>query len=177
MAVIKGINGLEVTVEVDRVPATEYGPWDDEDTHPPGDMEFHIPKTGQLDGRPYVVKYIESKPGKTFRFRVKRAGEFRHRSHHIGYKFGIDAIVSGCIHDYTEDKRTPWDSTNGSIMSGDIKRGYTAFEACFAELDIGKNSSTFSAVRQVPAYLTFGVCRKRMQPSARGVETPAHSCG
>jgi len=151
MAVIKGIKGLEVTVEVDRVPATEYDPCDDEDTHPPGDMEFHTPEPGGLlDGRPYVVKYIESKPGKSFQFRVKRAVEFRHQSHHIAYMVKTDTLQLMATHDYNEDKYTPWERVTRDFATGDPKTGYKNNEFSFAELDVGTNSSTLSAVHQVP---------------------------
>jgi hypothetical protein len=112
MAVLPDIEGLEVTIEVDGETAKEYDPCDDGDGDPPADLKFHIPDgQREADGKPYLVKYIEAKPGAPFHFHIKRLPNFHHHSHHIAFCCRVDSLVTQWKHDNTvtaRDKKTTW---------------------------------------------------------------------
>ncbi|KAJ1549149.1 hypothetical protein HK405_008996, partial [Cladochytrium tenue] len=97
MAVIGVVPSIEVTIEIDGTTATEY---DD----PRGD-EWQIPDLdvaeNDVDTPPaYVVKYIESKPDASFRFRINKTPSLLlHGAHHMAYQVHADKISMALSHD------------------------------------------------------------------------------
>ncbi|KAJ1553047.1 hypothetical protein HK405_009121, partial [Cladochytrium tenue] len=97
MAVIDVVPGLQVTIEVDGATATEY---DD-----PKRDKWQIPHLDVAendDDTPpaYVVKYIESKPGASFRFRINKTPLLQlYGAHHMAFKVHADTISMALSHD------------------------------------------------------------------------------
>ena len=138
MAIIHGIKGLEVTIEVNGVTAKEYHDPDEDER---GDLDLDTPPGVHI--RAHQVKYIEVTPGASFQFRVKRGRRFRHRSDHIGYLAYADGMAVGICHDDTPNNRAErWDDTLDSFCDGNPVDGYRDYQFKFADLEIGKFITT-----------------------------------
>jgi hypothetical protein len=142
MAVLPGIEGLEVTIEVDGQTAKEYDPCDDGDGDPPENLEFHIPDgQPQTDAKPYIVKYIEAKPGVSFQCHVKRLPNFQHRSHHIACEYHIDDFETILSHDETVSSRfkaSTWESILDHVeVYSEKQNNFKCCKLRFEKLAIG----------------------------------------
>lgn len=115
MAIIEGIQGLEVAVKVNGQTAAEYDDPEarDEETDEANEDKFHV-----LDPdlpRPHVVKYIEAKPGASFSFAMNRNKTFTHIGHNIFFWAKVDGRRNGVImNDEKSDERGDW---KGEITS------------------------------------------------------------
>ncbi|KAM7183133.1 hypothetical protein V8F33_013783 [Rhypophila sp. PSN 637] len=75
MVFLDGIPGLYVNVRVNGRTATQYNNPDENERPELTHDDFHLAVRGQA--LPYVVKYIEAKPGECFDIRVKRTPQFQ----------------------------------------------------------------------------------------------------
>jgi len=119
MAVIEGIPGLQVTVDINGVAAQEYDiPVGNVDKQYDDDLQ--VVEARQLirgddsisvKAPPQIVKYIEVQPGATFAFQMKRTLDFNF----IGKGVFFEAIVDGFT-----DMRGPisWAANNEPIWVG-----------------------------------------------------------
>ncbi|KAK1829521.1 hypothetical protein QBC39DRAFT_356318 [Podospora conica] len=140
MAIIPWLKGLVATIKVDDRTATEFN--SPEAERAPQDMKFH--RWGQPlgSGDPYVVKYIEVKPGARFSFHTNRSTEFEY---HGGFQIGMIVEVDGKIMEeiQTENHRTSKThqtmarqlSSNG-VLEGSHARGWQRRPFRFSNLDI-----------------------------------------
>ncbi|KAK0669074.1 hypothetical protein QBC41DRAFT_112508 [Cercophora samala] len=97
MAILPSIPGLTVTVEVADRPAKEY---DDPDAD---SMQIEMQRE-EFDHHgtpdiPYIIKYIEAKPGAFYRYRVTlQFGRFPYVSDHVGFRVVNDGRCTGIAH-------------------------------------------------------------------------------
>ncbi|KAK4446405.1 hypothetical protein QBC34DRAFT_383296 [Podospora aff. communis PSN243] len=168
MAVLPGLEGLEVTIEVDGKTVQEYDPCDDSDGNPPEALKFHVPDAPhQADRKSHVVKYIESKPGVPFRFRIKRLPSFRHQSHHIAFRYHVDDMSSALCHDEsvtTTDKNTTWEMMkDGFRLYRGKEEGWVDYNFYFKELVIDVDAegtiSSAESEQEVKRVKKLGVLR------------------
>ncbi|KAK0631407.1 hypothetical protein B0T14DRAFT_572499 [Immersiella caudata] len=146
MAIAPNIWNLVVTVEADGKPATEYNPCDDGDVAPPDGLDFHIPDGPLAAGvKPYVVKYIEAMPGAPFRFRIVRLPQFLHHGHHVAFRYQVDNLTTGLVHDNTVTSRwksTTWNMATSGVSLFDKKtKGEKVCGFRFQKLDIDADST------------------------------------
>ncbi|KAK4173304.1 hypothetical protein QBC36DRAFT_303764 [Triangularia setosa] len=86
MAILPSIPGLTVTVEVDEKPTKEYD--DPEANSMQAEMQpedFDLPPNHPPNDIPYVVKYIEAKPGAFYRYKVTLLPRFSKKAHHLAF--------------------------------------------------------------------------------------------
>lgn len=143
MAVIPGLKGLEVGINVDGQRAREYDPPEPE--RAPADLEFDMRARSPSDGVPYMVKYIDVKPGANFAFHLNRSTEFEyHGGYQIGFKVGVDgqekpSVVtearSGDHH--MKHKRKAMTLTESSVREGSDAGGWVRRQFQFSSLNIG----------------------------------------
>jgi hypothetical protein len=140
MAVIPSIPGLEATIVVNGVTAVEYQNPDAEESHTMAREEFDLPVPYDDQALPYVVKYIETKPGSPFKFHVNKKVWFRQRNHHIAYRVSLDGHNLGLRHQPAESRRCKkreWDAATNGYFTGNPTAGYETHFFQFAALDIG----------------------------------------
>ncbi|KAK0657847.1 hypothetical protein B0T16DRAFT_453273 [Cercophora newfieldiana] len=151
MAVIDHIDGLEVNFRVDGAVAEEYGHADAEDVDPPSDMKFFVPPSSTPEANdasspavkpeaPYVVKYVEAKPGLPFSVVLKRGPSFKHHGDHIAYSFSIDnGPPTQLRHDQTikcgSHEARCWTSNNDSYGKRNNIGGWDRIAFHFAALE------------------------------------------
>ncbi|KAK4154699.1 hypothetical protein C8A00DRAFT_14196, partial [Chaetomidium leptoderma] len=132
MAVIRWIPGLEVTIHVGTT-AQEY-----EEPHPEGITreEFDLP-ANHGEAMPYIVKYIEAKPGARYSFHVTKRATFRGRGQHIAYDTFCDGKKSTSLsHEPNHNQGRKWKTSTAGIWSGNPTAGYKNHKFMFAAFDI-----------------------------------------
>ena len=151
MAIIHGIPGLAVTVEVDGATVMEY---DDPESTTHADEDLYIVASGRTENsevslavnpRPYVVKYIEAKPGLPFQFRFKRFPNFKHVGSNLAFRVVADGVEDAVISDddeYEERSSAVSRAISGltSLNKEDRKWSEHAFR--FSSLETSKHTST-----------------------------------
>jgi len=146
MAVIEGIPGLEVTIEVDGVTSKEYDDPDDEEDEP-SDDEFHIVATGRVtrsrlslavQPKPHIVKYIEAQPGSAFQFRVNRMPNFSFIGIGVLSLAVVDGFQDGRGYvDLSKHRRDNFDQAVCHFASGSRETGQQTHSFKFGNLEIG----------------------------------------
>ncbi|KAK3954929.1 hypothetical protein QBC32DRAFT_311605 [Pseudoneurospora amorphoporcata] len=100
MAVLTCYPGLEVAVEVDGQRAQEYDAPADEIEAGAKELNFHSIPDMPIEGSPpYIIKYIESKPGKPFAFQLDSTNfaipSSDNKKHLVQYRCVLDGISTG----------------------------------------------------------------------------------
>ncbi|KAJ8131516.1 hypothetical protein O1611_g2115 [Lasiodiplodia mahajangana] len=124
MAIIKGVPGLEVTIQVDGQNLPEY-----DDTHANScdddDLEVLATVTKARDTVsiaahqiPHIVKYIESIPGKEFCAKIVKEEYFDSKCHHLGVRYEVDGLKQ-FKHEPLEYQSSKW------TLKMDSRRHYT----------------------------------------------------
>lgn len=143
MAVIPGLDGLEVTINVDGQTATKYEPPEPE--RAPANMKFDMRGRSPSDAVPYMVKYIDVKPGAPFAFHLNRSTEFEyHGGYQIGFRVGVDGQEKRTIASETssrdhdmEHKQKAMTLTVSSVREGSDAGGWVRRQFQFSSLNIG----------------------------------------
>ena len=145
MAILPTIPGLEVTILVDGVAAAEYGDPDaEENTRASLLPKYDLPPgPSDLQTVPYVVKYIEAKPGAAFEIQVVKTALFERRSHHIAHRIKLDGRVClSMAHEGGDGApRSEWRRITGTVLSGSPAAGYKAHKFLFSPLSTVDDSS------------------------------------
>jgi hypothetical protein len=141
MAIIPWLKGLEVTVKVDGETANEFDPPEPE--RAPEHIKFHKLDQHRENSDPFIVKYIEVKPGAPFAFHLSLLPEFEfHGAYEIGFLAEVDGqLVRGvsCVKsspNMTIRRTSHLEKSGvreGSDMEGWVKRPFR-----FSTLNIGK---------------------------------------
>ncbi|KAK4206582.1 hypothetical protein QBC37DRAFT_458355 [Rhypophila decipiens] len=133
MAIIDGVPGLEATIEVDGVQATEYNPpFHDTSLANTSKHDYHrwdkaykraseAAKSKKTLYRPHAVKYIVAKPGAPFNFRFKRRPEFIREKQASGIfiQVYVDGFQSrACRNDDGVPRAVTWDVAIPHLISG-----------------------------------------------------------
>lgn len=137
MAILSAYPELEVTVEVDGQPAQEYDAPADEVEARKKDIDFYSIPEMRRERSPYIIKYIESKPGKRFAFKFDSTHfaipSSDGKKHLVGYQ---------CILDGTPTAYYPLvggtKAARGFYMSGNNWSGWKCHNFQFSTLEIGK---------------------------------------
>ncbi|KAI0601605.1 hypothetical protein F4775DRAFT_540640 [Biscogniauxia sp. FL1348] len=102
MAIIPGMEGLEVTVLVSGTPAQEYQSLEG----------IHLATGGNHHG----VKYIEAVPGAPFGICIKKTSAFRQDGHHIGCRLEIDGKQHGFIQERGSEFTGSWTKLSNALI-------------------------------------------------------------
>ncbi|KAK5656945.1 hypothetical protein OQA88_3467 [Cercophora sp. LCS_1] len=179
MAVIKGIAGLEASIEINGERATEYDAPEDETT--PTDLtrdHFFLPEQGPArwdeEGLPVVVKYIAAQPGALFRIRIRKTAEFQQHAHHISFSINLDgSINTSARHEvghYLPEKATgDWDDYRERWSANDKDGNWQSLYLRFGALDVDgeANYSKEEVASQVALAKQLGVIRVRVDHQLR----------
>jgi hypothetical protein len=141
MAILDSIPGLEVYIKVDGSRATEY---DDPDGEAQGkDLgRFDVP-ADHSQQPPYVIKYIEAKPGAPFSFCIATEQHFHRPSDHVAHLFSVDGRSSFLRHESIEGLAAiirKFISYVGTEF-GNPTDGYKEHSFVFAPVEIGMDRS------------------------------------
>jgi len=139
MAVINSVPGLKVWVKVGREAAAEYEDPDD-DVKGMDVNEFDIQPAGNTGQPPYVIKYIEAKPGACYSFHFTKEASFQNRSHHVAIRISVDGLDHVLCHIKEPWSAQPQDLSSiemCSIVRGNPKDGYQEFACAFSSLETG----------------------------------------
>lgn len=139
MAIINSVPGLTVCVKVDGKPATEYENPDDEVRGMDVD-KFDVGAGLDNPQPPYVIKYIEAKPGAPYTFRLTREPSFQGRSSHIGLGLLIDGERTELFRvDGNKSAQPPglFSVEIRDTMRGSPENGYRKLGFSFSPLEIG----------------------------------------
>ncbi|KAK4680664.1 hypothetical protein QC764_100150 [Podospora pseudoanserina] len=140
MAILPSIPGLTVTVEVADRPTKEY---DDPDAD---SMQIEMQRE-EFDHHatpdlPYVVKYIEAKPGAFYHYRVSiQPRRFHYVSDHVGFTVVNDGRETGMTHLTFNDRVEKLglslvERTVGSTVSRTRGGSYINRYFCFSALNV-----------------------------------------
>lgn len=175
MAIINSVPGLTACVKVNGEPATEYENPDDEvrgldiDLFDVGDgLSPDNPQT------PYVIKYIEAKPGAPYGFHIAKEPSFRNRSHHVGIGVIIDGTRMGLLHTNPEpaglgQPRDPSSIDIRHTTRGNPEDGFQRESFVFSALETGMewrvlhNGPTRSAYHEADLVETTAVADGELQ--------------
>ncbi|KAK1776829.1 hypothetical protein QBC45DRAFT_470800 [Copromyces sp. CBS 386.78] len=136
MAILTCLPGLEVTVEVDGQRAHEYDADPEEVESRAEEMDFHpIPQTHRRRcfKAPYVLKYIEAKPGKRFIFVADMTNDHIFEwdidpSQHLRYGCHLDGFNVGSKQVHGGSRNVKAYFITGSRAAG-YKKHYFRFES------------------------------------------------
>ena len=143
MAILDSVPGLEVYINVDGSRATEY---DDPDGGAQGkDLGYFDIPVGhsQVQQPPYVIKYIEAKPGAPFSFCIVTEQHFQRPSDHIAHGLSVDGHGSFLRHEGNRElaansrKFISYDAT----QFGNPTDGFKEHSFMFAPVEIGMDRS------------------------------------
>lgn len=140
MAILNCLPGLEVAIEVDGQRAQEYDADPDEVESRAEEFDFHsIQQTRRGVPAPYVLKYIEAKPGKPFVFVVDMRNV-----HSLPYSANGPVILYRCVVDGFEPRKTSvWGGVRGTktgFRTGSNATGWKHHKFRFESLDVREYS-------------------------------------
>lgn len=158
MAILPSIPGLTVTVEVADRPTKEY---DDPDAD---SMQIEMQRE-EFDHHatpdlPYVIKYIEAKPGAFYHYRVSiQPRRFHYVSDHVGFTVVNDGRETGMTHLTFNDRVEKLglslvERTVGSTVSRTRGGSYINRYFCFSALNVGRLTFPGGGVRRYGKILT-----------------------
>lgn len=145
MAILDSIPGLSVWINVDGQPATEYNDPDDEAQGMDLDG-FDVPANSHSQRVPYMIKYIEAKPGAPFSFCISKDNHFHRPSHHVAHQVTVDGQKYTRRHHEREDRKAIQErqaafTSYGGIKFGNPTDGYKEHSFMFSPVEIGMESS------------------------------------
>ncbi|KAK0731971.1 hypothetical protein B0H67DRAFT_640290 [Lasiosphaeris hirsuta] len=118
MAVIEGMDGLQVTILVDEVALEEIN------------GQSFAKKKRQT----HIIKYIEAKPGSPFEIKVERDHNFTTTSHHIAHEISIDKFIEFELQQHPEDEvqdmrpASPPQESPAAVYDDHMRRPFAVFE-------------------------------------------------
>lgn len=142
MAVIPGIKGVEVTINVGGQTAREYAPPELE--RAPVDLEFDMRGRSPSDDVPYWVCYILAEPGAAFDFHARKTAAFQYLGgHQIGMMFDVDGrrvpgIKVETHHADTRHQRHSTTFKQDGFLEGNDVVGWVKRPFRFSDLNIGE---------------------------------------
>ncbi|KAI1641353.1 hypothetical protein F4809DRAFT_5715 [Biscogniauxia mediterranea] len=102
MAIISGLEGLEVTILVSGTPVREYQSL--EAVH------------SATEGNHHGVKYIEAVPGTPFSICIKKTSTYQRTSHHIGCRLVVDGKEYGYHQERGPQITSSWTKVSSASM-------------------------------------------------------------
>ncbi|KAK3341891.1 hypothetical protein B0T25DRAFT_559541 [Lasiosphaeria hispida] len=161
MAVIEGMEGLEVNIVIDGVTAKEYDcAAGDEPEYEPSKFDLRHEVNGNpltTNRKSRVVKYIEAKAGAAFKFQIKQSNDFKSPAgHHIAHQIIIDDNIRMSLHHHPGNQ--PFQHESRACIDGTIASGWMLREFRFQALDIadGDQFSSKEVIEQLKHAKCFG---------------------
>ncbi|KAK1776856.1 hypothetical protein QBC45DRAFT_206251 [Copromyces sp. CBS 386.78] len=176
MAVLTCYPGLEVTVEVDGQRAQEYDAPADEIEAGAKELNFHSIPDLRIEGCPYIIKYIESKPGKPFAFQLDSTNfaipSSDNKKHLVQYRCVLDGISTGYNQLVGGAK-----SSKNSFTSGSNESGWKCHKFQFSTLEIveggdGKQGDRTKEYGTLLVKLCDAIDLKRTIPTLASIRSP-----
>ncbi|KAK0732458.1 hypothetical protein B0T21DRAFT_196227 [Apiosordaria backusii] len=185
MAILPSVPGLTVTIEVTEKPTKEY---DDPEAHSlqvemqPED--FDLPPNLPPNDIPYVVKYIEAKPGAFYRFKVTLLPRFSQKAHHVAYTVSNDgsrALPSHITKRYRVERHglSVLEHTAASTVRKTRGGNFIRRYFCFAALNVveSDNFTTEEVKEQISKAKDCGVLKVELyHMEESGLEPWRWSC-